>query len=222
MNAAAQTAPTLEKAAVAGYVEAATTTAVLGWAWSPGSPDPLDVELRLGSTVLARATADTLRDDLARSGIGEGRHAFTLPVPPDARPRLPELRVFAIGPDNEATALGAPPAEDGFAERLSNLQRGMEMLVGSQRVLHRNLQAALLARAEAAPAAAPAAVQADIAALELFVTRLERALAAQPATPPPAHPGPAQPRWALAAIAIAAAASLVLSLAALVRVMPEW
>ena len=81
--------------AVTGYVEALTATAALGWAWTPGQAEPLKVELRLGAQVVAEAVADGLRPDLARSGIGEGRHAFTLKTPEALRPRLAELRVFA-------------------------------------------------------------------------------------------------------------------------------
>lgn len=200
-----------------GYVEAATATAVLGWVWSPGRAEALEVELRLGERVLGRATADELRDDLARSGIGEGRHAYTLAVPAEVRARLAELRVWAIGPDGTAAALSAPPVEDGVSERLSNLQRGMEMLVGSQRVLHRNLQAALLARAEVAPAAAGPSIQGDIADLEVFVARLERTLAGQPAVV-----AATQPRWVLGGIALMALAALAFSIVALVRAMPGW
>lgn len=211
MNAAATLAPPL----AAGYVEATTATAVLGWAWTPGRAEPVTVELRLGDAVLAQTTADELRDDLARSGIGDGRHAFTLPVPETARARLAELRVFARAPGADPVPLGSPPPEDGMAERLAQLQRGMEMLVGSQRVLHRNLQAALLARAETAPETPTRPLDADLAALELFVTRLERSLAAVPA---PAIPP--QRTWPLAATAATAALALATATWALLRALP--
>jgi len=224
MSAAAALRP-----AVAGYVEAVTAVAVLGWAWIPGDGTPLTVMLRLGEATLSEAVADGLRDDLARSGIGEGRHAFTLPVPEDHRARLGELRVYARTPDGDAVPLGAPPAEDGIGETLVRLQRGMEMLVGSQRVLHRNLQAALLARgdvnpdrpaadqARISPAADQARISDEIATLELFVVRLEQALAAsRPDAPPP----PGGPRWALGAVAGAAGLALLLSGWALIHTLP--
>ncbi|MGI4954842.1 MAG: hypothetical protein ACRYGM_23800 [Janthinobacterium lividum] len=228
MSAAAALRP-----AVAGYVEAVTAVAVLGWAWIPGDGTPLTVMLRLGEATLSEAVADGLRDDLARSGIGEGRHAFTLPVPEDHRARLGELRVYARTPDGDAVPLGAPPAEDGVGETLVRLQRGMEMLVGSQRVLHRNLQAALLARgdvnpdpnlsrpaadqARINPAADQARIRDEIATLELFVVRLEQALAAsRPDAPPPAG----GPRWALGAVAGAAGLALLLSGWALIHALP--
>ncbi len=218
------TGPAAVSPAVAGYVEAVTANAVLGWAWVAGQPDRLRMELRLDAVTVAEAAADELREDLARNGIGDGRHAFTLPVPEAHRPRLAELRVFACLPDGKAVPLGTPPVDGGLEERLQALQRGMEMLVGSQRVLHRNLQAALLARAEgtAAPASPADAAEAQrslqdgFATLEQFVVRLEAALVqgAAPAAPPVAS------RWAMRGLAAAAAGSLLLSTWALLHVMP--
>ena len=214
--------------AVAGYVEAITATAAMGWAWTPGQAEPLTVELRLGAEVVAQAVANGLRPDLARSGIGEGRHAFTLKLPEAVRGRLAELRVFARTADGAAVPLGSVPAEDGIAERLVQLSRGMEMLIGSQRVLHRNVQAALLAGpqagaqpgATAASVAEVAATQASlvesVATLELFVARLEQGMAAMAAQRTRA----AQPRWALGGLAALSTAALVLSAWALIHVMP--
>ncbi len=227
MSAALTEAP---RPAVAGYVEAITATAALGWAWTPGQAQPLTVELRLGPEVVAEAVADGLRPDLARSGIGEGRHAFTLKTPEALRPRLAELRVFARTADGAAVPLGSVPAEDGVAERLVQLSRGMEMLIGSQRVLHRNVQAALLAapqtEAQSGAQSGASAALADIAAaqasladsaatLELFVVRLEQGMAALAAQRTRA----AQPRWALGGMAALSTAALAVSIWALIRVM---
>jgi len=214
---------------VAGYVEAVTANAVLGWAWTPGQAEPLTVELRLGAEVVAEAVADGLRPDLARSGIGTGRHAFTLKTPEALRTRLAELRVFARTADGAAVPLGSVPAEDGVAERLVQLSRGMEMLIGSQRVLHRNVQAALLVAPQgsmesgvqpgasvADVAAAQAALAESVATLELFVARLEQGMAALAVQRTQAT----QPRWALGGMAALSLSALVLSVWALIRVMP--
>lgn len=213
--------------AVAGYVEAITATAARGWAWTPGQAEPLTVELRLGAEVVAEAVADGLRPDLAQSGVGEGRHAFTLKMPEAVRGRLAELRVFARAKDGAAVPLGSVPAEDGIAERLVQLSRGMEMLIGSQRVLHRNVQAALLeakqpgvqpgaAASLAEVAATQASLAESVATLELFVTRLEQGMAAMAAQRTRA----AGPRWALGGLAALSLAALVLSAWALIHVMP--
>ncbi len=207
---------------VAGYVEALTATAALGWVWLPGRDDRLAVELRLGAAVVAEAIADEMREDLARGGIGDGRHAFTLPIPEALRSRLGELRVFACPEAGSAVPLGAPPRQDGVAERLVQLQRGVEMIIGSQRLLHRNLQAALLKQTPedtatlADIAATQAALQEGIATLELFVARLEQGSAAQPAAAATTR----QPRLALAGVAAISLLALIASSVALVRALP--
>ncbi len=165
-----------------GYVEAITSSAALGWVWRPGVRDRLAVELRAGDMTVARAVADGLREDLARSGIGDGRHAFTLPIPEQLRSRIAELRVAVVGEDGETVLLDAPPAPATDADGLNGLQRGLDMLIGSQRVMHRNLQAALLQQpsvgnALAEIAAVQAGLQESVATFELFAIRLEQALA---------------------------------------------
>lgn len=208
--------------AVAGFVDAITETVARGWAWIPGQSAPVPVELRLGEEVVSEAIADGMRTDLAQLGIGEGRHAFSLPVPEALRPRLSELHVVARTPDGATNPLSTPPAEDDPAERLAKLSRGMDILIGSQRVLHRNVQAALLAGPQAAPSApvdfatTQAALQDGIATLELFVTRLELGMAGLAAH----QPRPAQSRWALGVVAAVAATAVVLSAWALILALP--
>lgn len=182
---------------VTGYVEAVTEIAALGWVWQPGSSERLTVELRLGEQVLGQASADGMREDLARSGIGDGKHAFTLPIPEAMRSRANELRVFVIRDGEAAIALDAPPPPAASVDRLADVQRGVDMLVGSQRLIHRNLQAALLQQTPSLTSAlaeifaAQAGLQESIATFELFAIRLEQALAAReaPAAPAPTRRG---------------------------------
>ena len=167
-----------------GYVEAMTDSAALGWTWRPGSSDRLTVELRLAEQTIARTTADGLREDLARSGIGDGRHAFALPIPDELRSRSSELRVVAIGEDGTTVVLEKPPTPATDAGGLANVHRALDILIGSQRVLHRNLQAALLqqpsiANALTEIATVQAGLQDSLATFELFAVRLEQALASR-------------------------------------------
>lgn len=170
------------KATVVGYVEALNGQEALGWVWCPGFADRLSVELRLGDQVIGQAVADQSREDLARSGIGDGRHAFSLAIPVHASTRLAELRVLAYPLEGPAVALEPPPAAPAALDMLAPLQRGIETLISSQRLLHRNLQAALLQQAPTAAAALAdvAAAQAKlgeaVATIELFVVRLESLL----------------------------------------------
>jgi hypothetical protein len=220
--AKAQTAP------VTGFVEAVTTTAVLGWAWTPGRPEKLSVRLRLGAEIIATAVADMPREDLLRGGIGDGAHAFSLIVPEAVRDRLINLRVFALAEDGTEVALGSSPADDGIAVQMAQIARGVDTLIGSQRLLHRNLQAALLTAPATAPypepdpgrAAEIATLRADlaegIATLELFVTRLEQKLS----EPAEASSRPNRLSWTMAGTGVIAMTALVVSIWALVRAMP--
>lgn len=185
MSEAARPATTPDRleSDVVGYVEAVTDTAALGWAWRPGLGERLTVELRIGAQTIAQSCADRMREDLARSGIGDGRHAFRLPIPDAMRSRASEFRVFVVRENEAAIALDAPPAPDTSADCLAHLRRGMDMLIGSQRLMHRNLQAALLQQnpslgtALTDIAAAQASLQESISTFELFAIRLEEALA---------------------------------------------
>ncbi len=207
---------------VVGYVEAMTGTAALGWAWCPGFSERLSVELRLGDRTVGQSRADGMREDLARSGIGDGRHAFTLPIPDALRARIGELRVYVVRDGSEAVALDAPPPPaDANADRLLHLQRAVDALIGSQRLMHRNLQAALLQQtpslkgALADIASAQAALQENIATVELFAVRLEQALATREAQVRPTVPG----RRGLIVVTTISSLALLSSCWALCRVM---
>lgn len=208
------------RAAHIGYLEALGDRGAIGWVWCPGHPDRLRVELRLADQVVATGVADQSRDDLARSGIGDGKHAFQLDVPESLRGRSAELRVFAHPIEGPPIALEAPPVAASSVETLAPLQRGIETLIGSQRLLHRNLQAALLQQG-----ASPASTLADIASaqsklnetlstIELFVVRLETAF--QRHDPSPAA---REPRRMLAAAVTMSGLAFVVSAWALCRTL---
>lgn len=228
MSAAATVSPARQpEAAVAGrqpeivgYVEAATPARVLGWAWAPRSPaDSVQVELRIGDAVVAEAAADLPREDLARNGVGDGRHAFDLPVPEAHRSRVAELTVHARVPGGEAIMLAAPAAPGGVGERLDRLQAATDAMINSQRLIHRNLQAVLLQRGEQDQGSEHAAKQAALASqldvLEVFMTRLDDRLASLRAPPPPPRPG----YGTMGALGLATAA-LCLSAWELLRSLP--
>jgi hypothetical protein len=187
---------------VSGYVEAATNDRLLGWAWVPHTPGlRATVELRLGEEVIASAVADQPRPDLASNGIGDGRHAFALAVPEPYRARAAELRVFAKAGNGEAWPIGAPPAADGLTEQMTKVLRGLDTLIGSQRLIHRNLQAALTSESAGADsdqqqtAAAlarmselQASLSEHLATMERFVLRLDERLAGIGREQAPARP----------------------------------
>lgn len=71
---------------------------LVGWAMDRGRPmDSVAVEVHLRGERLAVATADLQRNDLARAGIGTGRHGFTTRLARLARADLEELDVRVVG-----------------------------------------------------------------------------------------------------------------------------
>ncbi len=209
--------PTLPE--VAGYVEALTAESVVGWAWSPRAADQrASVELRLGEAVLAQAAADQLRADLAANGIGDGKHAFALAIPKPYLARASELAVYARVGEGPAFPIGAPPLPETVSDHLQTLRKGIEILVSSQRGLHRMMQTAV-AR-EAASDLPNLAVFLErqselcqqVAAIERFIVRLDAHLAADA----PDKPGRSVPPAALWALGVAGV-SFVVSIVGLVH-----
>ncbi len=67
--------------ALQGYIDEASRSRITGWVWNPQQPDSsIDLELVDGDTRLARVTANHYRLDLRQAGIGDGRHAFLVPL----------------------------------------------------------------------------------------------------------------------------------------------
>jgi membrane protein involved in D-alanine export len=65
-----------------GSHDTATAEAVTGWAWDQHQPDePVRVDVFDGLKKLATVPADQFRADLRRAGRGNGRHAFSYPLP---------------------------------------------------------------------------------------------------------------------------------------------
>ena len=193
---------------VVGYVEATTPTQILGWAWSPASPDArLTIDAYLEDAVVATAIADRPRDDLARNGIGDGTYAFAVDLPDMVGDRLAALRIVARAPDGSLAPLTVPPAPDAVADRVDRLQRTMDAVIGSQRLLHRTFQAALPQnRPEIDIAATQKALAAQVEALDVAMARIDTHLAGLVAPPPPAHGAGARVAIALSLAALGVAA----------------
>lgn len=180
--------------AVQGHVEAIVDQRIHGWAWSPACPDArLRIELREHEVVLQTVIADVSRPDLAQNGVGDGAHAFVLDLDPALAARASGFDVVAIAPDGTEVALAQPPSVLRTPE---DVRRLIQQLTGSQRMLHRNLQALMLASRAREPiegvleriAEAQRALDARTAELELFVTRLDDRLATLAAAEGPGAP----------------------------------
>jgi hypothetical protein len=63
--------------AIVGYIDKIEGAKVSGWAWDRNRPDvALDVDIHVAGKPVTSVRADRLRKDLARSGTGNGYHAF--------------------------------------------------------------------------------------------------------------------------------------------------
>jgi hypothetical protein len=167
---------------VRGVIDNATPDRLYGWAWDFGHPTHrVRVTLRIAGETLAEARADGARPDLAKAGIGDGCHAFELPLDPAWRDRLADLAVVAFGADGReypiAVRLPRQPAQAG-----NPMQRTMDGVIAEQRDLRRELvalreQAGRQGADRQAEAPAIEALQTRVQHLELWLTRLDARLA---------------------------------------------
>src|SRR5712692_4966940 len=78
-NGSEQATQTAE--ALQGYIDEANGNRITGWIWNRLHPgEPIAVELIDGNTRLASVVANQYRSDLRQAGIGDGRHAFIIPL----------------------------------------------------------------------------------------------------------------------------------------------
>jgi hypothetical protein len=156
---------------IVGYIDAVNANCVYGWAWDRSAPQSrVEIIVSAQGRELGTAVASQLREDLRASGIGDGAHAFEFVIPDGIDPAALEVRARRPGSE-EAVALaprGAPPGASGDA-----VAPLLEALLRSQRLLHRNLQSALLAKQEQ-PSVAVEAPKGAVAALEATQEALQR------------------------------------------------
>jgi D-alanine transfer protein len=95
---------------------------IRGWAWDRARPNhAVSVDVYDGSKLLASVSADRLREDLARSGKGNGRHAFTYLLPETLRDGKPHtIRVRIAGTDID---LRSTPRQSVLAATASPRER---------------------------------------------------------------------------------------------------
>lgn len=216
---ATDTAPLLERPEAApaprraadlqGLVDNAAPDRLYGWAWNANGPgERVSIEARLGSAMVFATAADLARPDLAKAGVGDGCHAFEIPLEAEWIRRRSELSVIARAADG--TELVVPVRIRRAAAEVGDagLQRAVEALAAGQRRLHEDLRAiaARLPEAGERPALAALAqthsdLQERLEVLTLWLTRLDDRLAAMPATPPPA-PTRGGGAWTVALMAV--------------------
>lgn len=168
---------------VEGRVDAVANGRAYGWAWDRGSPGTvLEVELRRGGALLARARADLPRSDLGAGGIGD--HAFEVELGADVP--LGELEAVALLPGGTpAGTLAVPSAgekelEAAVTPHLQQVGILVEGLRREQRQLAQGQQALLRRVRELAVPASPdpalPQVLAGLSALDQRMSALEVSL----------------------------------------------
>ena len=172
---------------VRGAIDNATADRLYGWAWDAANPGArLKVELRLAGDPVANTIADFVRPDLAKSGIGDGCHAFEFPLIPAWIERKAELTAVAFGADGNEVPISMRlrrPEDTGAAAAATQIARALDNLQGEQAAIRTEF-AALRERADQLPEAAAVAaiqdaqetLQRKVDQLELWLARLDARL----------------------------------------------
>jgi len=98
-----------------GFLENVSASEIVGWAVDRARLDAsVDVEILDGTNLLATVKADLYREDLKKSGLGNGQHKFRLIVPAslkDGQPHAIHARLAdtKIELRNSPKTLVAPP-----------------------------------------------------------------------------------------------------------------
>lgn len=209
--AEAQRAPLPE---VQGLVDKAHPDRLYGWAWNASRPgERVAVELRLGDSPVARSVADLARHDLEKAGVGDGRHAFELPLEAEWIKRASELSVVVRTEDGVATPIPmrvrrqAPEAlPSGGAQRaLDGLAAGQERMAAQLAELAHRLPGPEEREAVQGLVVAQAVLAERLDTLALWLARLDERLAE--VNPPSAAAAPPAARrrpdaWQVALFAL--------------------
>jgi hypothetical protein len=124
--------PLLPIKEIEGWIDHIEGRKLSGWAWCRSQPDtPVEVEIRFNNRTLATTRADGLRQDLARAGVGDGRHAFQFllgePVPPDQKGLI--SAVVRCGPDGPFA-----PLVNRTVQQHANLAQGQDAAAAGQQM----------------------------------------------------------------------------------------
>lgn len=110
---------------VRGRLERIDRGDLFGWLWDPNSADPVSFVLLVNDKPVGEFLANLRRGDLTRAGIGNGSHAFRIPVSEWLEPgenqlairilpeeRLLADRIVALGPKENLATQMAPAAKE--------------------------------------------------------------------------------------------------------------
>jgi hypothetical protein len=189
-------------AEIQGLVDNAINTRLYGWAWNASRPEErVIVELRLGEDTVATTVADRDRHDLAKAGVGDGRHAFELPLRPEWLQRRSELSVV-VRTDDGSEAPIALRVRRADVDPNGSVQRVLEATAQAHRQLREELQriAGRVPGGEQEDAirtlaAGQAALAEKLETLTLWLLRMDERLALLPAPAGPTLPRRGLDAW---------------------------
>jgi hypothetical protein len=140
ISAAAEEAPVARTAEIQGLVDNVTADRLYGWAWNAASPgERLSIELRIRDEPVAQGVADRMRPDLARAGIGDGRHAFEIPLHGDWAKQVADMVVLARTAEGGEAPL-AIRLRRAELDPNGNLQRVLEATAAAHRQMREELE----------------------------------------------------------------------------------
>ena len=176
--------PSLPEKLVEGYIDAINGCKISGWAWCRSAPlFAVEVEVRVGERIAAVVRADLPRADLAKAGLGDGRHGFSVllddPVAEDARAgvsafvrRTPEGGRVALINRAARTAAPVSPASPPEPAALPSPAAFAGLLDEKLERLGRKVQAGIIAAVTENGARERAALATELEALRREVSRL--------------------------------------------------
>ena len=172
--------PLAPAADIKGLIDNVQPGRLFGWAWNRSDRgERLRIELRLGTEVVAETVADGERSDLVSGEIGDGRHAFDLPLTPAMLERRAEIAVVARAADGAEVPLpiravrrGAPVLSTVPASGDPMPPRGAQALAPVVRALS-EAQARLRHEVAAVAERLPADGVAAAASLDALQARIE-------------------------------------------------
>jgi hypothetical protein len=93
-----------------GYHDTAGCQGLAGWAWDASQPTtPITVYVFEGAQYRGSVVADQYRQDLASSGIGDGRHGFSWAIPSSLVDGQPHSLSVLLGSTSNSQALNGSP-----------------------------------------------------------------------------------------------------------------
>ena len=168
------------RAEIQGLVDSATDFLIAGWARNLAqSEERLRIELRIEDVVVASDIANRERPDLVKAGVGDGRHAFELPLKPEWARQHAEMTIVACAADGVQMVLPMRIRRADIDPN-GNLQRALEatatmhrQILEEVRTVGRRAEAIDTERNEVV-----AKLSDRVETLSLWLTRLDGNLAA--------------------------------------------